>query len=182
MDYVIDDVRFKNEKKMIEELGGKCWFVLRPTLHNISDHASENSIRWQDCWNNVIVNDIPLIEIKSKWEGLLKDYDASVEVRNEIVKSLMNADRDLDADTIDVANTMLISPFYLTYRTPELKSPIFAAEMTSNSGKDHTLKLELEDGTEFITSNPLEIEDLKFDIAKSGIKLNNDIAVGTTAN
>ena len=34
--YVIDDVRFPNEKRMIEDLGGDCWFVTRTTLDNIS--------------------------------------------------------------------------------------------------------------------------------------------------
>jgi hypothetical protein len=33
--YVIDDVRFPNEKKLIEDLGGDCWFVTRTTLENV---------------------------------------------------------------------------------------------------------------------------------------------------
>ena len=51
-DYVIDDVRFPNEKKMIEDLGGTCWFVIRTTFDNISNHVSETSITWHHCWNN----------------------------------------------------------------------------------------------------------------------------------
>ena len=43
--YVIEDVRFPNEKEMIEELGGENWFVVRPQLSNISHHISEESLK-----------------------------------------------------------------------------------------------------------------------------------------
>ena len=42
---VFDDVRFKNEKKMIESLGGDCWFVIRPQIDVLSNHESETSIK-----------------------------------------------------------------------------------------------------------------------------------------
>ena len=42
--YVIDDVRFPNEKRMIESLGGHCWFITRPKINNISNHESETSL------------------------------------------------------------------------------------------------------------------------------------------
>lgn len=171
LDYVIDDVRFKNEKKMIEDLGGICWFIMRPTIHNISRHASENDIKWQDCWNHVIVNDIPLKDIKFKWECILDDYETSLELRDDLLKSILDTSHESDSDTLDIANLMLLTPYFLTYKTPEIKSPITAAEMASDSSGKHILTVELEDGTKITTHNPLEIEDLKFELVKSDVNL-----------
>lgn len=172
--YVIDDVRFQNEKAMVEDLGGRCWFIVRPSLSNISRHASENNIKWQDCWGNVIVNDIELPELRNRWRYMLDDYNANIIIRDDIIRSIMDSERAIDSDTIDVASLMLIpSLHYLSYKTPSLSASIEAAEMTSDSGKRHTLNLELSDGTEFETSNPLEIEDLKFDIVKSDLTIFN---------
>ena len=46
----------EEEKKLIEDLGGDCWFVTRTTLENVSNHESETSITWKDCFNKVIIN------------------------------------------------------------------------------------------------------------------------------
>jgi hypothetical protein len=47
-DIVFDDVRFPNEKKLIEEMYGACLFIIRDKFDDISNHPSETSIRWQD--------------------------------------------------------------------------------------------------------------------------------------
>lgn len=44
----VDDVRFPNERNAIEELGGECFFVIRPQTEVVSNHLSETSLRWQD--------------------------------------------------------------------------------------------------------------------------------------
>ena len=44
----VDDVRFPNERAAVEELGGVCYFIIRPQSESISNHESETSIRWQD--------------------------------------------------------------------------------------------------------------------------------------
>ena len=54
--YVFDDVRFKNEKKMINSLGGDCWFVIRPKIDQVSNHESETSLTWKDCFNKIIIS------------------------------------------------------------------------------------------------------------------------------
>ena len=56
-DYVIDDVRFKNELNLIRELGGDAWFIIRPTIDNVSNHESETSLTWRDFGNKIIIND-----------------------------------------------------------------------------------------------------------------------------
>lgn len=53
----IDDVRFPNEVKAIEELGGKVFFIVRPDLSlPISNHSSETSLKWQDFNSSNIIN------------------------------------------------------------------------------------------------------------------------------
>lgn len=42
----VDDVRFPNEREAIEELGGVCYFVIRPIIQGVSNHISETSLSW----------------------------------------------------------------------------------------------------------------------------------------
>lgn len=58
--YVIDDMRFMNEKKVVDELGGKCHFVVNPRNMNISNHESEISLNWSNDFDSVILNNSPL--------------------------------------------------------------------------------------------------------------------------
>lgn len=44
---VVDDVRFPNERKEIERLGGVVIFIMRPTmLSMVYNHPSEISLQW----------------------------------------------------------------------------------------------------------------------------------------
>lgn len=60
-DYIcVDDVRFPNERKAVELLGGECFFIIRPQSEVISNHSSETSIRWQDFDpSHIIINEVP---------------------------------------------------------------------------------------------------------------------------
>lgn len=67
---VIDDVRFPNELALIEDgLFGDFYFIIRPTLDNVSNHESETSISFNDCSNakNIIINDGTLEALKEEW-------------------------------------------------------------------------------------------------------------------
>ena len=45
----VDDVRFPNERKAIEKLGGKVFFIIRPDLTiGVSNHESETSLTWPE--------------------------------------------------------------------------------------------------------------------------------------
>lgn len=58
---VVDDVRFPNEKKKIEELGGDVYFIIRPNWFNVSNHISEVSLQYTNfCDDKVLINDLPL--------------------------------------------------------------------------------------------------------------------------
>lgn len=54
----VDDVRFPNEREAIEELGGECFFIVRPYNREVSNHISETSLSW-DMFDDshIIIND-----------------------------------------------------------------------------------------------------------------------------
>lgn len=55
---VIDDVRFPNEKNAIFSLSGETFFIIRPNMLEVSNHASETSLKWQDFdEKHIIIND-----------------------------------------------------------------------------------------------------------------------------
>ena len=106
--YVIDDVRFPNEKKMIEDLGGDCWFVTRTTLDNISNHESETSLTWKDCWNKVIINDTTLSNLQFKWETFISNYERSRAIRDkEFNRILENGSQD-EITPLSIYDMMLL--------------------------------------------------------------------------
>lgn len=53
----IDDVRFPNERKAIEELGGRVFFIINTFNMEVSNHISETSLTWRDFGaQNIILN------------------------------------------------------------------------------------------------------------------------------
>ena len=69
--YCFSDVRFPNEKRFIENIGGECWFIIRPSNFDISNHISETSLKWSDFGGNVIVNDKDKHTFTKHWENYL---------------------------------------------------------------------------------------------------------------
>ena len=54
----IDDMRFPNEKRKIEEIGGDVYFMIRPNYWDVSNHPSETSLKYTDfCDSRIIIND-----------------------------------------------------------------------------------------------------------------------------
>ena len=55
---VVDDVRFPNEKRKIEEIGGDVYFIIRPNNWDVSNHPSEIALKYTDfCNNRIIINE-----------------------------------------------------------------------------------------------------------------------------
>ena len=55
---VVDDVRFPNEKRKIEEIGGDVYFIIRPNNWDVSNHPSEKALKYTDFNNNrIIINE-----------------------------------------------------------------------------------------------------------------------------
>lgn len=162
--YVIDDVRFQNEKQMIESMGGHCWFVVRPGIDNLSSHPSETSIKWQDCSKKVIVNNGSENELKLMWKLFLDEYEENFVKREKVFQDIINEGRMISNEKRELAELLLISHYLFTY-TP----PVLGGEITDvNFSEDGVLKIKVngEDKTSFITQNPLEIEDIKFLLTK----------------
>ena len=55
---VVEDVRFPNEKRKIEEIGGDVYFIIRPNYWDVSNHPSEIALKYTDfCNNRIIINE-----------------------------------------------------------------------------------------------------------------------------
>lgn len=158
IDYVFDDVRFPNEKLMIEELGGDCWFVTRTTLENISNHESETSITWKDCWNKIIINNGTLQEMLFKWEIFMDNYARSCTIRDkEFNRILENGSKD-DITSLSVLSVLMLSKALFEYVPKDIdKDNIVNAKMN----EDKSVFIKYKDGTMEMIDHPLVIEDLK---------------------
>ena len=106
--YVFDDVRFPNEKAMIERHGGDTWFVVRPTLSNVSNHISETALKWQDFGNNVIINSKTLYNLKFKWETFLENYEENKRKRKTLLDLRLKTQEQEDVGDLSVYDMLLI--------------------------------------------------------------------------
>lgn len=70
----VDDVRFPNEKKAIEDLGGTCYFIVRNNMKDISNHESETSLTWDMFdYDKIIINYSSLEGLKCKFRIFLSE-------------------------------------------------------------------------------------------------------------
>lgn len=158
VNYVIDDVRFPNEKRMIEELGGDCWFVTRTTLDNISNHESETSITWKDCMNKVIVNNSTLNELLFKWEIFMDNYTRSCAIRDEEFNRILENGLNEDIDSLSVLSVLMLSPSLFDYCPKDIeKNSVDSITMN----EDKSVFIKYIDGSVEMIDHPLIIEDLK---------------------
>lgn len=156
--YVIDDVRFPNEKALVEELGGDCWFVTRTTLDNISNHESETSITWNDCWNKIIVNDSTLPILQFKWETFMDNYIQSCAIRDKEFERILEDGSENTITPLSVYDVMLLSKSFFTYVHKDIvKENIESITMN----EDKTVFITYKDDTIEVVDNALQIEDLK---------------------
>ena len=156
--YVFDDVRFQNEKKMIEDLGGDCWFVTRTTLDNISNHESETSITWNDCWNKIIINDTTLSNLKFKWETFIGNYTQSCTIRDREFNRILENGSQNEITPLSIYDMMMLHKALFTY-VPKTYDKENIKKITMND--DKSVFITYKDDTMEIVDNPLQIEDLK---------------------
>lgn len=110
--YCIGDTRFLNEQKMVEDLSGECWFIIRPNMFEISNHYSEIDLKWTDFGNNIIINNVNKELLTRKWQNYLESlkYDTlSTNVLNkgcsskrELRNILINLLKDYSVDEISL--------------------------------------------------------------------------------
>lgn len=88
--FCIGDCRFLNEKKMIENLGGESWIIIRPNQLNISNHISETELNWSFFDDKIIMNTMGKKDLIQKWNeylykrsnSVVVEYFASSRLRN----------------------------------------------------------------------------------------------------
>lgn len=80
--YCIGDCRFLNEKKMVEDLNGECWFIIRPYIFEISNHYSEIDLKWADFGDNIIINNVNKELLTQKWQNYLESLKYDTLTRN----------------------------------------------------------------------------------------------------
>jgi hypothetical protein len=156
--YVIDDVRFPNEKKLIDDLGGHCWFITRTTLDNISNHISETSITINDCWNRIIINDTTLHYLIFKWSLFMADYEKSCAIRDKEFNRILetcNEDNIKEMSTLDI---LLLPSCIFNYYPKDINKELVKS-IKMNDDKSVIITYN-DNSIEFLT-NPLNIEDIK---------------------
>lgn len=98
--YVIGDVRFPNEKEMIESLGGKVYFIIRPDNLNISNHISEVSLRRKD-FTNVIINNSSKESLLKRWKQIIRsNITSNIIINNEEQTDLFYYPTSISAYTV----------------------------------------------------------------------------------
>ena len=163
--YVIDDVRFPNERKMIEELGGNCWFIVRPKLDNVSNHLSETALKWQE-FENVIINDCSLEYLKYRWNIFIEeDYKESLNDRKKILYKLYGDKENIKSlietnNNITLLDMLFISKHEFTYNA-KYRNNEFVTSVKQCDGYVNVYT----SGDDWVScdviTNPLIIEDLK---------------------
>lgn len=156
--FVIDDVRFKNEKAMIDELKGDCWYITRPTLKNVSNHESETSISWLDCFDKIIVNDSTLSYLLFRWDSFMRNYDNSLKLRNIEIDHIMKHGFSTERYSMTMRDMLMIPQDMFTYNNENFNSEeiLFMNEMM-----DGCIMVNYKDGHSRVFTNSLVIEDLK---------------------
>ena len=157
-DYVIDDVRFKNEKALIDELGGECWFVVRPTLENVSNHESETSLKWHDCWNRIIINNDTLHYLQFKWETFMGNYQSSCTLRDKEFNRILENGSENEITKMSTLDMLMLSKDIFTYSPIEFNEENIKS---IESAWGHGVKITYKDDTYEFVYNSLNIEDIK---------------------
>lgn len=160
--YVIDDIRFPNELALVEEMGGTCWFVVRPVIGNVINHESETSLKWQD-FDNIIINDSSLEYLQWNWRHFMENgYEESLSKRKELWSSLHGDKQKIiefltSTDTFTILDAHFISKWEFTYNS----SYVNRDGIKSITQNKQFVTVSHEDGVEELIKNPLVIEDLK---------------------
>lgn len=158
LDYVIDDVRFPNEKKLIEDLGGDCWFVTRTTLDNVSNHISETSITINDCWNRIIINDNTLHYLLFKWDTFIDNYEKSCAIRDKEFNRILETGDETGLGEMTTLDLLLIHKDLFSYYPKDFDKETIK-EIKMNNDKSVVITFN-DESREFIT-NALNIEEIK---------------------
>ena len=85
---VVEDVRFPNEKRRIEEIGGDVYFIIRPNYWDVSNHPSEKALKYTDFNDNRIIINEYSKEQMIEYFNALYFTDEYIAKNESIVKNL----------------------------------------------------------------------------------------------
>lgn len=159
--YVLEDVRFRNEVSMINEFGGITWFIVKPDLNNVSHHISEESLFYYDCGYNIIVNDKSESYIRDMWGLFLENYDIEKRKKTIIdlaIKHTKGEYIEWHSNEITDYDKMLIHRDIIE-KENEIVIDKSSVENITQEGK--TVHVKLIDGRILNLTNALDIEDAK---------------------
>lgn len=75
-EWIFPDMRFKEELEAIQDRGGLLIKIIRPDNKvNAGTHSSENSLDYFQNWNEVIINDGSLEDLRDKVKEIVKKYN-----------------------------------------------------------------------------------------------------------
>ena len=159
VNYVIDDIRFPNELDLVRELGGVCWFIIRPRIDNVSNHESETSLTWRDFGNKIIINDSSLELFKFRWETFFNEYEKSLAARENALKSdcIIKMYGEI-SEPLSVLELLEASIDLFKYKERFFDCSAIA-KITQD--KDNNIDIEYKDGGHEMVKNAINIEELK---------------------
>ena len=157
----IDDVRFPNEKFAIENIGGKCFFVIRKNCMNVSNHISERSLFWHDFdYDKVILNSK---DINYLHDSFLKLFNSDFKIDdNKLLlasnKQFLDKSCNLGKENDEITKRIIINAidsYSFNYEGKVITKLPFIKEIKDKYG------LEPNEKGYFEIDNPCIIENLK---------------------
>ena len=140
------------------DMNWECWFVVRPTLENVSNHESETSVTWHDCWNRIIINNDTLNTLKFKWETFVSKYSKMKWLRDKEFNKILENGFNFKIEKLSPLDMLFLSEDIFTYVPLERKKEdIEKMEMTLEGG----IRIVYKDGSFEFVYNALNIEELK---------------------
>ena len=163
--YVFDDVRFDNEKEMIETNNGVVFFVVRPYLETVSNHESEKTLRWQS-FDNIICNDNSFEKLKFKWETFMENGFVNSMIKRAQIINKINTDEQFKTkflcnnEDLSVFDMLFINKWEFTYDSKFFNNSHNIEKIVPTN--DKLVTVYYDDSRMEVVRNPLMIEDLKF--------------------
>ena len=154
--YVFNDTRFPNETKMVEDMGGDNWFIVRPYIKELSHHISEESLKWQMFGYNTILSE-KLEELSEQWDMFTDNYEENKELRNKRIEELKSNPTDISDGIMGDDWKLLINRYMFEYKPIEFNKN----NIESYACENDVLSILNKFGSIEIIDNPYNIEDFK---------------------
>ena len=174
---VIDDVRFPNEREAILRLSGEVFFIVRPNSLTISNHSSETALKWHNfSFDKIIINNYPNEEeFITNFKVHFKNNFETFIPKSLLVSENLNyvrpcgyfgcqeyGDISTDKDLLDdIIKQVKRDKLFWDYGLIRYKTCTESLAKKYITSVDNNIKYLDIYCNEFITCNPLIVENLK---------------------